>query len=88
MTYVATIDSAISTGDARKASTAKMRMPIEVGVVVWGAFLDTLAYGRSLGIDVQYDRGGGWLSKRGYITADGPWPEMRRFLLALRSLED
>jgi len=59
---------------------------VEVGRLVYGAFQDVLAYGRALGLDVQFHRGGGVLAVHGYVVARGRWVDMRRFLIALSNL--
>lgn len=77
---------AIGLGDKYGATNATIRTPVDIGRLVYGQFLDVIAYGRSLGLDVEFHRGGGVLSIRGYVVTSGEWPATRAFLAALAHL--
>ena len=58
-----------------------------VGHLLRGRFRDTIAYGRSLGLTVEAHKGSADLAqRRWFVRAEGPWADMRRFLLALERL--
>lgn len=64
-----------------------LRFPYEVGILARGAFKDVIAFGRSLGLDIQVDEAGGILTKSGHIRVVGPWGATSRFLSAWREME-
>lgn len=64
----------------------RVRFPLEVGILIAGAFADALAYGRSIGVTIEAHRGGGLLTRRYWMVASAPWPALRRFLQVLIKL--
>lgn len=77
---------AIQLGDAEGWGNGTTRTHVDIGRLIYGRFLDTIAYGRSLGLDIEFHRGGGVLSVRGYVVTTGEWSETRKFLAALGEL--
>lgn len=73
---------------ATEQGTAKVQFPYKVGLLARGAFADVIAFGRSLGLDVNDHRGGGIFERRGYVALAGPWPKVRQFLDRWVQLED
>lgn len=62
------------------------RLPYEVGILARGILADLVAYGRSLGLDVQVHRGGGMLVQRGYLVASGDPGALFRFVEHFRKV--
>ena len=81
------VDEIIREGDKHGATGhTKISSPVEVGALVHGEFLSRLAYGRSLGLNIDYQRFGGWVTKYGFLHVEGPWAKMRTFLLSMSEL--
>lgn len=66
---------------------ANVRVPYRVGALIAGRVADATAYGRSLGLTIETHKGGGWLVRRGYLTAHGRAGDLRRFLSALADIQ-
>lgn len=63
-----------------ESRTGTVRFPYEVGILARGKLADTVAYGRSLGLEVQVHVGGGFLVQRGFIVATGKGSALYRLL--------
>lgn len=66
--------------DPGETRTGTVRFPFAVGIFAKAELVNAVAYGRSLGLDVQVHKGSGWLIQRGYLVATGPGQDLYRLV--------
>lgn len=57
----------------------RIKAPYAVGLLARAEVQRWVAYGRSLGLQVENHHDGGWLTRRGWIVATGPDFAMQRY---------
>jgi hypothetical protein len=70
-------------GDDRTTAT----VPFECGLLAWPILQDALAYLRAHGARVEVHRGGGWITRRGWIQVTGTPAQIQTFLRTLSRLD-
>ncbi|MCG5464204.1 hypothetical protein MED01_002369 [Micromonospora sp. MED01] len=81
------LNELIEAFDKQPDRNANIRVPYKIGALVAGSVADAIAYGRSLGLTIDTHKGGGWLVRRGYLTAHGRAGDLRRFLSVLAGIQ-
>lgn len=69
--------------DPAEARAGTVRFPYAAGLLARGDMQDAVAFGRSLGLDVQVFKGSGFLVQRGYIVAKGAGQDLYKFVQRL-----